>query len=139
MGTRSSIGYLLPNGSVKAVYCHWDGYPEYNGEILMKNYTELSKVEELISLGAISSLGKTTKYTEKDYDETNECTRDYHRWRNEEISIQTYKDIGDYKEHGFDACQEYIYLFADGNWYVMGCYNEGWKLVSDYLNEAYAC
>ena len=31
MSTRSRIGLQLANGSVLSVYCHWDGYPEFNG------------------------------------------------------------------------------------------------------------
>ena len=55
MGTRSTIGVLNTDGSVTAVYCHWDGYPEHNGKILMENYTTEEKVRELIGLGSISS------------------------------------------------------------------------------------
>ena len=29
MGTRSTVGYVDTKGNVKAVYCHWDGYPEH--------------------------------------------------------------------------------------------------------------
>ncbi len=28
MATRSTIGYVKANGTVNAVYCNWDGYPE---------------------------------------------------------------------------------------------------------------
>jgi hypothetical protein len=29
MATRSAIGYALPSGKVRAVYCHWDGSPSH--------------------------------------------------------------------------------------------------------------
>jgi len=29
MATRSNVGYVKANGSISAVYCHWDGYPEH--------------------------------------------------------------------------------------------------------------
>ena len=54
MATRSTIGVLNTDGSVTAVYCHWDGYPEHNGKILIENYTTEEKVRELISFGSIS-------------------------------------------------------------------------------------
>jgi hypothetical protein len=48
---------LQPDGSILAVYCHWDGYPSHNGKILNAHYTERSKVQELMDLGDLSSLG----------------------------------------------------------------------------------
>ena len=61
MGTRSAIGYLQPSGSVRAVYCHWDGYPSHQLPILNKRYNTLAKVKALIKPGSMSSL--ETKYT----------------------------------------------------------------------------
>lgn len=57
MGTRSRIGLELPDGTFGSIYCHWDGYPGYNGKILLGHYSDPAKVEELISLGDLSSLG----------------------------------------------------------------------------------
>lgn len=51
MATRSYIGNYRG-----FIYCHWDEYPKYNGEILSKYYTDPKKVDELISLGDISIL-----------------------------------------------------------------------------------
>ena len=56
MGTRSAIGYLQPSGSVRAVYCHWDGYPSNQMPILKKHYNTLEKVKALIKPGSMSSL-----------------------------------------------------------------------------------
>lgn len=56
MGTRSRIGMLLPNGKVKSIYCHWDGYPEHNGRILQECWQE--SVVPLIALGDLSTLGE---------------------------------------------------------------------------------
>lgn len=53
MATRSLIGNYR-----SFIYCHWDGYPEHNGEILKKYYKDPKKVDELISLGDISSLAE---------------------------------------------------------------------------------
>lgn len=57
MATRSSITIKELDGSVKSIYCHWDGYPEGVGKILDEHYTDLEKVRELIALGNLSSLG----------------------------------------------------------------------------------
>jgi len=57
MGTRSMIAIQNPyNKTVRAVYCHWDGYLEHNGAILQKHYSASPKVNNLIALGDISSL-----------------------------------------------------------------------------------
>lgn len=58
MATRSRIGIEKENGIIYSIYCHWDGYPAYNGRILLENYTNREKVEGLIALGDISVLGK---------------------------------------------------------------------------------
>ena len=59
MGTRSMIAIQNPyNKTVRAVYCHWDGYLEHNGAILQKHYAASPKVNNLIALGDLSSLRK---------------------------------------------------------------------------------
>jgi hypothetical protein len=58
MATNSNIGYILPNGDVRSIYCHWDGDVDFNGRILFENYTTQELVEELVSLGDLSSLGQ---------------------------------------------------------------------------------
>ena len=57
MSTRSSIAIKNEDGSIDAIYCHNDGYLTNNGAILYKNYQDPAKVQQLINLGSISSLG----------------------------------------------------------------------------------
>jgi len=38
MGTRSNIIYEEPTGEVLSMYCHYDGYLDYNGRILLDQY-----------------------------------------------------------------------------------------------------
>jgi len=54
MGTRSRIGIQLKDNSVLSVYCHYDGYPEFNGRVLRDNYDTIEKVRELIDGGDMS-------------------------------------------------------------------------------------
>ena len=56
MGTRSRIGYELPDHSVVSVYCHWDGYPEGNCKTLVQHYLNREDVQELIDGGSMSTL-----------------------------------------------------------------------------------
>lgn len=56
MSTNSHIGIKQGN-KVKYIYCHWDGYLSHNGMLLNLFYRSPEKVEKLINLGDISSLG----------------------------------------------------------------------------------
>ena len=56
MGTRSRIGLELSDGSILSVYCHWDGYPEFNGVKLQEHFNSYDAAAELIDGGDISSL-----------------------------------------------------------------------------------
>lgn len=59
MATRSAIGYLMPNGKIKATYCHWDGHPEHQLPILKEFYNDIHKVRDLIKPGSMSCLRTT--------------------------------------------------------------------------------
>jgi hypothetical protein len=63
MATRSTIAVQHADGTVSQVYAHWDGYLENNGKILNENYSTVTLVEELISLGDISGLDCTISDT----------------------------------------------------------------------------
>jgi hypothetical protein len=54
MGTRSRIG-VMHGDKVKSIYCHWDGYLDFNGRILQEHY-DSSKANHLVALGDLSSL-----------------------------------------------------------------------------------
>ena len=58
MATRSYIGVRNTDASVDYIYCHFDGYPEHNGQILAEHYTNPNRVNELLKLGDLSVLGK---------------------------------------------------------------------------------
>ena len=54
MGTRSRIGIELKDNSILSVYCHYDGYPAFNGRILRDNFDTVEKVRNLIDGGDMS-------------------------------------------------------------------------------------
>ena len=56
MATRSYIAMKTGENTYKAVYCHYAGYLEYNGRMLLQYYNTQERVEKLLSLGCISSL-----------------------------------------------------------------------------------
>ena len=107
MATRSVIAKLDDKG-VQAIYCHSDGYLSNNGKILDKNYTDCSKINELLADGDISSLKDTIK-----------DTIFYNRDRGEKTLTAILKDEKELLEHAFEYCgAEVVYMFAYGTWYV---------------------
>jgi hypothetical protein len=56
MATRSRIGLKLEDGTIKHSYCHFDGYPHGVGHTLVKHYSDIEKVKELLSFGDMSFL-----------------------------------------------------------------------------------
>lgn len=128
MATRSTIAIELANGAVKQVYCHWDGYLEHNGKMLLENYSDPAKLEELINIGDISSLG--TEVGVQHPFSSFECnmplaefeekfgnmTTFYSRDRGETATLQFFNDFDAYRlNHAFE---EYNYILrADGKWY----------------------
>lgn len=58
MATRCQIGKRLPDGRIRYIYCHFDGYESGVGVTLKEHYLVESKVDALLDLGDISALGK---------------------------------------------------------------------------------
>jgi hypothetical protein len=105
MSTRSNIGIRERDGSIRVNYCHSDGYPSYNGRILLAHYTDESAVRALIGLGDLSFLAPTL-------DETFA----YHRDRGEE-----WQSAGEFAPGEFRLLEEYAYVFdvREARWYWM--------------------
>lgn len=138
MGTRSEIGILNKDGTVTSIYCHWDGYPEYNGAILSKYYTHEKIVRELIKNGDLSSLGQNIE-PDKDLEHSfrnpqkDVCVY-YHRDRGEEwaqVNYRTYSNTKEWEKIIKEGWQEYMYLFKEDGWYFTSLHHEiNWsKLV----------
>ena len=107
MATRSAIGYKLPTGEVRGIYCHWDGYVENNGKLLQENYQAAYKIAQMVELGDMSSLAA----------EIADCVY-YGRDRGEsDVATQTYNDVDDFVTHYADGC-EFMYLWNGNEWIV---------------------
>lgn len=109
MGTRSRVAVM--HGDVcKSVYCHYDGYLEYTGDILLKHYDSV-KANELISRGDNSGVKPTL-------DEMN-----FYKDRGEEdvgyIVAHTFEEFLDQVSSCF---AEYYYVMRDGVWYAGAVY-----------------
>ena len=140
MATRSTIAIEHADGTVHNVYCHWDGYLDHNGRILLEHYSDPLIAEELISLGSISSLRETVGEKhgfDESYDRDDarsKWTTYYGRDRGEEdTGPRVWKDFQDYKlNHQYE---EYEYILRnDGNWYVSK-YSENYELLTEAIAE----
>jgi hypothetical protein len=134
MGTRSRIG-IAHGDVVKSVYCHWDGYLDHNGQILLEHY-DSSKANHLVALGDLStlrpSLGEKHAFSQFDVPAEeveafktlteNWCTF-YGRDRGES---GTEWQVAHTFEEFFDQCEEcgaeYYYIMRDGVWYCGDTY-----------------
>ena len=119
MATRSFIGKLNSDGSVNGIYCHWDGYPDHNGKILQENYLDPVKVDALLALGSLSSLGTEIGEKHDFNDQTNAAfCKAYHRDRGEDFEENTvFPSVTEMQlEANNKLGVEYAYVFADGKW-----------------------
>jgi hypothetical protein len=115
MGTRSTISIEKENGTLETIYCHWNGYPSYNGEILLNHYTTPEKVQGLVDLGDISLLGELSDCPEGHsyYSPSKNRTVAYGRDRGEEGTGKTIHQRDAFPSMG----QKYSYIFRnDGKW-----------------------
>jgi len=131
MGTRSRIGIEMPDHSVVSVYCHWDGYVEHNGKILVEHYQNREDVQELIDGGSMSTLrtrGKWNSSALRDengewisdaagylmYDDDREPQPLYHSERGEDVEV-LHTSFDQFVSG--DSGEEYAYLFdLNDNW-----------------------
>lgn len=120
MATRSLICKETLNHTYVGIYCHWDGYPLGVGRVLCEHYTTKEKVEALLELGDLSSLGSQITPPEGSTHSFDEPMDDvcvaYHRDRGEEYRppcpIRLNAKTG--REYGGT---EYMYVFMlDGTW-----------------------
>jgi len=129
MATRSTIGIKHGN-IVKAIYCHWDGYIEHNGFILDRFYQASPKVNNLIALGNLSSLGADIGEKHDFHDKlehieienithvSTQCTF-YQRDRGEEkAEFRTFSSEEAWMDYYDGSGVEYYYLYDKGVWYV---------------------
>ena len=70
MSTRSRIGIMNPDGSIDSIYHHYDGYPQWLGVKLKKNYTDSASIRQaLIDQGDLSCIESDTDWNRKELDE----------------------------------------------------------------------
>ncbi len=120
MATRSRIAVELNDGTVKSVYCHWDGYPDGVGQdLLNQDFSTTEQVERFIDEGSRSTVYES--YYEK-----------YGESRGEELEEPDVHASAD--EYYKGDIEEYGYLFTkDGEWHVKSAYGRINNLVKNVI------
>ena len=124
MATRSRIAIENESGIVNSIYCHFDGYVDGVGKTLFNHYDK-EKLQKLIELGDISSLGEST-----------EDTVAYCRDRGEDLHSTGYLNVEGLFELGFGSSVEFVYcLNRDGIWLVCEDTSSNVEILKEKLEE----
>jgi hypothetical protein len=130
MATRSNIGIVNSDGSVTGIYCHWDGYPEHNGKLLLNHYNNTAIVYELMDLGNLSYLDEKldTDLPHSFNKPVDGVCVAYGRDRGEK-NVNSKKFISEVEYKMNDKGVDYQYLFNNGKWYYRNVYKTGSTFV----------
>ena len=132
MSTRSRIG-VMHGDKVKSIYCHNDGYLDYNGIFLQESY-DSARANQLVALGDMSSLqheiGEKHAFSRFDNGiehravdhNQNWCTF-YGRDRGEKgVEFKVAQTFDEFLEQCDNCGAEYYYIMRDGVWYCGDTY-----------------
>jgi hypothetical protein len=120
MATRSNIGIVNEDDSVTGIYCHWDGYPEHVGKLLLKYYNTTGIVCELMDLGDLSSLNENLYCDDNNHSFNNPvdgvCVA-FGRDRGEKnADSKSFTNISEFEKYANRTTADYQYLFNNGKW-----------------------
>lgn len=105
-----------------SIYCHWDGYIEHHGPILLDHYNAPEKVKELIALSSLSVLRENIGEKHdaaKDYvmaAEKKWCTSHVRDDKDHYINPKELGSLAAVAEHADRSGGEYAYAFTDEGW-----------------------
>jgi len=114
MGTRGTIALEYADGTVEQVYCHWGNYLSGTGAILTNHYMDPFKVQQLLDLGNLSTLGEEIG-VKRPFDAPGKYGSDEYlafqsKWAGQCLFYG--RDRGEYSQQSnkYDSIQEYFDL-----------------------------
>ena len=110
MATRSRIGLKLSDGSILSARHHWDGYPEWLGKTLVREFNSYEKVSELIDGGDMSSCVSLG--------DNNNPGPEYYSLRGEDCPPRLDKDLFEFLYNG----EEFAYVFDNNPGQLYDCH-----------------
>ena len=119
MGTRSRVAIM--HGDVcKSVYCHYDGYLDYAGRILLNHY-DSTAANMLVARGDNSGVQETVEamnfYEDREAD--GEDVKEFL----DSTPWQVAHTFEEFLEQVENCCGEYYYIMKDGVWYAGAVYS----------------
>lgn len=110
MGTRSRIACRQTNGTIRSIYCHWDGYPNGVGKMLLEHYSDYATMTRLLNRGDRSALEKVPEEGMAYIDRGDDCPAHISRSRTQLAE--------------FDWGEEWMYLyeFETDEWFALDVY-----------------
>ena len=137
MSTRCTLAVQDAPDKFRAISCHYDGYPTGVGVRLLKYYNTPERVERLISLGDLKSIGANICKEETTYapGESQSVCEPF-EYRDAPPYYREYGSLDTFFDHGSPACvlNDYIYLYRDGGWYVdVPFHHYGWRALADEI------
>jgi len=100
MSTPALVGKENANGTVTAIYVHFDGYLSGVGESLQRDYRSDAAVDRLLALGNLSTLVDEVK-----------------PYGGDDEAAASYEDGADYTSQPVAWGAEYLYLWQGGAWH----------------------
>lgn len=126
MSTNATIA-MQDGNTIRAIYLHWDGYPDHTGITLEQYYTTEEQVRALIDLGNLSVLQpKLNPDPDKTHDFLNSqedvCVA-YHRDRDAPLCIHEFHNANRLTEKSLyrklhDISDSFVYLWRNGEWNI---------------------
>lgn len=146
MSTHARIGMTLPDGTVRSIYCHFDGYPAHAGVTLQRYWRE--SVIPLLDLGDLSVLGAEPGQDEgpgafdarlrarlADDDPRRTWCVAYGRDRGETDVAAIIHPADDWPDFG----QAWDYLWTGSEWLARNCYEQTpWTPLTDLIGRSAA-
>jgi hypothetical protein len=137
MSTNSRIGIQDGDGSIRSVYCHWDGYPSANGKTLYEEYQDREKVMALIELGDLSALHGALVPAEgvahSFFHPADGVCVAYHRDRQDDYSNPRHDDtLEEFSERG---CHSYGYVYTKENQWMLFLENGRSMMLEEWYED----
>ena len=136
MATRGQIGMLLEDGSVLAVYSHWDNYPDGTGAKLVQCYNTKEQVADLIDGGSISTVMAKSGWDGTPFEQ--ETVLYYSERGDQDTEPNQLENVDEFYTYTRQCDGEFAYLFdqVTNTW---SCYNTGnYDFVDLYPELSYA-
>jgi hypothetical protein len=106
MATRSLISKANEDGTIQAIYCHHDGYPEHVGKLLVVNYNQLNLDKLFAEPKDLRGLDIPSKEPDVLQVSSN-------------IAQYPFRSLYELKNKAIGMYCEYLYYFQNGIWNCM--------------------